>query len=76
MQPETKPTANTVKPGSGYVNELTSADEGFYTTTLTEKDSTWEVVAERFHVSVENLQKLNKGVTPKKGIKVRIKENK
>ena len=76
MQPETKPTANTVKPKSGDVNELTPADEGFYTTTLTEKDSTWEVVAERFHVSVENLQKLNKGVTPKKGIKVRIKEKK
>ena len=76
MQPETKPTANTVEQKSGDVNELTPADEGFYTTTLTEKDSTWEVVAERFHVSVENLQKLNKGVTPKKGIKVRIKENK
>ena len=76
MQPETKPTANTVEQKSGDVKELTPADEGFYTTTLTEKDSTWEVVAERFHVSVENLQKLNKGVTPKKGIKVRIKENK
>lgn len=76
MQPETKPTANTVEQKSGDVKELTPADEGFYTTTLTEKDSTWEVVAKRFHVSVENLQKLNKGVTPKKGIKVRIKENK
>ncbi|MDY5685517.1 MAG: hypothetical protein SPF40_04495, partial [Prevotella sp.] len=76
MQPETKPTANTVEQKSGVVNELTPANEGFYTTTLTEKDSTWEVVAERFHVSVENLQKLNKGVTPKKGIKVRIKEKK
>ena len=76
MQPETKPTANTVEQKSGDVKELTPANEGFYTTTLTEKDSTWEVVAERFHVSVENLQKLNKGVTPKKGIKVRIKENK
>lgn len=76
MQSETKPTANTVEQKSGVVNELTPANEGFYTTTLTEKDSTWEVVAERFHVSVENLQKLNKGVTPKKGIKVRIKEKK
>lgn len=75
MQSGAKPDKPVKKPDGSNADELTPATE-IYVVTLGANDTTWAIVSKKYdNIPVEELEKLNPKVTPKKGVKVRIIKN-